>query len=979
MRKAARIVLVFALALIVATRPAVAQQTTGSIAGVVLDVQGAAVPGATVTATSTDTGLTRTVTTNAAGVYQLAALPVGAYDLVIELSGFTRIEIKRAVVRLSETNDLDVTLRVAGVAETVTVTGDVPPVPTTSSSVGQVVDIERIERLPLNGRQFANLAATVPGVGLGFHTDSTKSTQYTPQVSGGNGRNINYVVDGGDNNDDTVGGLLQLFPLEAVQEFNVITQRFKAEYGRSDGAVLNVITKTGTNTLRGSWFTLLRDRSLNARTMTETITNTTKQEYRRYQFGGSLGGPIVENKVHYFGAAERTQQDTRQAVSTLGIFPAQDGVFDTPYRENLLTGKVTANLSPRHYLALRYGRNTNSQVQGAALRVAPSGWNDSLNTYDSTNVNHNWVISDRLLNEFVAQYADFRNEIAPRTTTPQLVFPNGVTSGTSLAAPQTTEQHKWQFRDDVSWTTTAWGGLGHSMKAGINWIHEPHLFIETTAGIYGQFLIGANDVNGPVQQVIVPGGASAINIPLEQYAIYAQDDWRATSRLTLNLGVRWDYVDGMPVNQDTNPNFIALQAAGRTGRFAGTALEDFGKSPATDKNNIQPRVGFAYDLRGDGRDVIRGGWGIYTDFAYTGANALFPAIDAAGGSGLIFLASNPGGLRKPDGTLFRASEPVSAIASLNAVNPNVPPLVGAVLSPRIGQPHTYQSNLGWGHQLTSVSALTVDYVRVNGRDLNIRLRPNMLVNGRRYLADIPIQPNGSTFRTAISKGESAYDAVTFGYRRRLSRGVDVNAWYALARSTSDIGSASDELDQNLVQDIANPFGDVQDAPSMRTDARHRVTVSAIVEAPFGITVSPILSYRSALPVHTFEGLDLNADGNLNDKTAKAYAYTGLNDNGTATFKETGACDTVNCSRRAPFSQLNLRVSRGFALRRGTRIEAIGEIFNLFNASNPFIPLTSRRLLNPTTTNSGFMQPTAFAGDFQQPEQRVGQVGFRLTF
>ena len=180
--------------------------------------------------------------------------------------------------------------------------------------------------------------------------------------------------------------------------------------------------------------------------------------------------------------------------------------------------------------------------------------------------------------------------------------------------------------------------------------------------------------------------------------MYLQDDWRTTSRLTLNLGIRWDYVSGMPIDQDTNPNFVALQAAGRTGRFAGTALEDFGKTPASDKNNIQPRIGFAYDLRGDGRDVIRGGWGIYTDFAYTGANALFPTIDAAGGSGFVFVAVNPAGLRKPDGTLFRASEPLSAIASLNTVNPNVPPLAGVVLSPRIEQPYTYQSNLGWGHR-----------------------------------------------------------------------------------------------------------------------------------------------------------------------------------------------------------------------------------------------------------------------------------------
>jgi hypothetical protein len=977
MRKATRTLLVFALVLI--ARIASAQQTAGNIAGVVVDDQNAAVPGVTVTANNTETGLTRTVTTNDAGLYQLVALPVGTYDLVIELSGFTRVEVNGVTVNISETTDIDATLRVAGISETVTVTGAAPLISMTSSSVGQVVDIDRIERLPLNGRQFANLAATVPGVGLGFHADSTKNTQYSPQISGGNGRNINYVVDGGDNNDDTVGGLLQLYPLEAVQEFNVITQRFKAEFGRSDGAVINVVTKSGTNTMGGSWFTSLRDRSLNARTMTEEITNTVKQDYRRYQFGGSIGGPIIENTLHFFAAAERTQQDTRQAVSTLGIFPAEDGVYDTPYRENLLTGKLTMNAAARHYLALRFGRNTNSQVQGAALRVAPSGWTDSLNGYHSTNLNHNWVMGDGLFNEFVVQYATFRNEIAARSARPQLIFPNGVSGGTSTLAPQATEQHKWQFRDDVSWTATGWKGLGHSMKAGFNWIHEPHLFTQTTAGTYGLYVMGSNDINGPVQQVLLAGGAAEVNLPLEQFGVYVQDDWRLTDRLVFNLGLRWDYAGGIAVDQDTNPNFIALQAAGSTGRFAGTALEDFGETPKSDKDNFQPRLGFVYDLRGDQRDVVRGGWGIYTDFSYISANALFPKIDAAGGNGTVFNAVNPTGLRKADGTLFRASDPLSSIAALNTVNPNVPPLSGVVLSPRMEQPFSYQTNLGWEHRLDATSAVTIDYVAVDGRDLNIRFRPNTLVNGRRYLGDLALQPHGFGFRTAISKGESRYDGLTFGYRRRLSKGLDVNAWYGLSSSTSDIGSASDELDQNLVQDVLDPFGPVQDAPSMRTDARHRVTVSAIVEAPFGVTVSPIFSYRSALPVHTFEGLDLNADGNLNDKTALAYKYTGLNDNGSATFTEDGNCETVNCSRRAPFSQLNLRVSRSFNLRGMARIEAIAEVFNLLNAANPFIPLTSRRLVNASTPNAGFMQPTAFAGDSQQPEQRVGQIGFRLTF
>ena len=185
--------------------------------------------------------------------------------------------------------------------------------------------------------------------------------------------------------------------------------------------------------------------------------------------------------------------------------------------------------------------------------------------------------------------------------------------------------------------------------------------------------------------------------------------------------------------------------------------------------------------------------------------------------------------------------------------------------------------------------------------------------------------------------------------------------------------------QNLIQDVTDPFDAVQMGPSTRTDARHRITVSAIVDAPWGIRVSPIFMYRSALPTHSFEGLDLNADANVNDKTASAYRFTGLNDNGSASFDESGPCETVNCSRRASFSQLNLRISRSFPLWRAARMEAIAEVFNLFNAKNPSIPLTTQRLSAGGTPLASFMQPTAYAGDFQQPEQRVGQLGFRVTF
>jgi hypothetical protein len=213
----------------------------------------------------------------------------------------------------------------------------------------------------------------------------------------------------------------------------------------------------------------------------------------------------------------------------------------------------------------------------------------------------------------------------------------------------------------------------------------------------------------------------------------------------------------------------------------------------------------------------------------------------------------------------------------------------------------------------------------------------------------------------------------------MSHGVDLTASYTLSEATSTIGTANDELDQNYIQDVQNPLAPVQNAPSIRTDARHRISISAVVQAPWGIQVAPFYLYRSGLPLFTFEGIDTNGDGNVNDITPRAYQYTGLNDDGTAAFEETGACESVNCSRRAGFSQLNVRFSKSFNLGSRMRLEAIGEVFNLFNAKNPAWALTTRRLSATGASLAAFMQPTAFAGDFQQPEQRVGQVGFRFTF
>jgi len=981
----ALIVLAFGLA-----TPAVAQQTTGNITGRIVDDQGAAVPGVTVTCKNPQTGFVRTDVSDAEGTYRLNALPVGTYDITAELQGFKGVENKGIIVNVGQTLDVNMALKVATVQETVTVTGESPLIETSNSSVGGVVDIGRIENLPLNGRQFANLAATIPGVGLGYHTDPTKSTQFSPQINGGNGRNVNYQIDGGDNNDDTVGGLLQLFPLEAIQEFNFQTSRYRAEYGRSVGGVMNVVTKSGTNTFQGSAFELFRDKALNSEAHSEGTTLDVngnpvgKQDYRRNQFGGSFGGPIVQNKVHFFAAVERTSADAFQPVNTGGLFPQFDGSFATEYRENLFTGKLTANVSPSQYLSVRYGRNTNSQPYGTSSQTPPNNWGISENHFNSINLNHNWVLSGSKLNEFIFQYADFRNHIGPASSIPTETFPNGVTIGANTNTPQTTEQHKFQFRDDFSWHSSGWGGLGHDFKVGVNYINEPRLFItfNSAKGI-PQFTHNTNDINGPISTASLNDGDSHANMPLKQFATYIQDDWRIASGLTLNLGLRYDLMTGYQIDQSLDPNFVALQAAGRSGRLNGMiGFEDFGKDPKEDHNNIQPRLGMAWDVGKNGKDVVRAGWGIYTDVGYSNSNILFGAADASGlGFGPVFTANNPNGLRNPDGSFYRVGQPLSNLASLNEVTPGAIPLFGfGPISPRLEQPESWQTAVGWSHELATATIFNVDYVHIDGKNLNIRPRLNTRPNGGpRRLADLPLSPNNASLRPAISRGKSDYNGLILSVRRRMNHGLDFGGSYTLSRSRSNIGASSDALDASLIQDALNPFDDPRVfGPNNLTDARHRVTLSAVWRAPWGFQVSPIYIFRSALPVSTTQGLDLNNDFTNNEIPDRAFAY---NPDNPSQPKDIGVCETWNCSRGYRFQQLNLRVSHGFALKGSTRIEAIAEIFNLFNTENPggFVTRRFNGSVSAPTPNATFMQPTTFAGDFRQPEQRVGQIGFRFTF
>jgi len=943
-----------ALALVLASfSPAFAQGTNGLIEGTVVDQQGLALPGVAVTASHTSTGFARTATTDASGAFRINGLPVGIYEVKAALTGFAA-QSRKVSVNVESTSVVPFHMSVAGQTENVEVTAEAPLIDSKDSGVGEVISSVQIENLPLNGRQFGNLAALVPGVSLGFHSDPTKSTQFAPQVAGGNGRNINYLIDGGDNNDDTVGGLVQNFPLDSIGEFKFETQRFRADTGRANGGTIKVVTKSGTNDFKGSLFEYFRDKSLNSQTETEKLNNRPKGDYKKNQFGGSLGGPIVKDKTHFFLSVERVQQDTTQSVNTKGLFPDKDGVFAVPFRETMAVAKLNHQINANNYLSVRYGYDKNEQPYGAGTSTPPEGWGISTNKFHSANVNLNSALSGGRLNEFVYQYSYFKNFISANSTLPYETFPNGVSVGQSINTPQTTEQHKHQFRDDYSWTKGK-----HDLRVGASFIYEPTLDITFSTGQVYQYTHLADSRTSAISAISKNGaiggaGGSEGHIPNNQYAGYIQDGWRVNPKLTVDLGIRYDLVTGFAFDQSKNIIFSEVTAAAKAGLFKSPGLpcpcigfEDFGKDPSEDKNNIAPRAGFTYDAKGDGNLVFRGGIGRYYDFAYTNANVLFAVIGAQSSFGTIYSVQDSKGIKNADGSLFQVGQPVPA----NQLAGAAAPLPSHVASPRPLQPFTDQANAGFSKALGKNYAVEVDGVYAHGQDLGTRFSANVRINGgpRRFTGLLP-QSGAAPWSVDVQRGQSFYKGVNIALKKRSSGNLSFTAWYSLSSAKGTQLASTDDLGFTPINAF-DPFNEIQIAPT-RTDARHRFTINGTWNAPGGFRVSPIFRYKSATPYNVLAGVDLNLNG--------------------VNFDLPPGVTTLNSARYADFKQMDLRLSRFFTITKSVRFEAIAEGFNVTNSKNPGAYVTSK-------ASATFGTPTAYAGDFQRGEQRLFQLGIRLEF
>jgi len=941
---------------------AFAQASGGALHGRITDETGGALPGVTVTATNDATGFSRSTVTGSDGAYSLPALPAGTYTVVVDLAGFSSVSTKNVTVNVATDRPLNVSLKQAAVKEQITVTAEAPLV-STSPSIGTVVSQQELENLPLNGRQFANLGSLAPGTTLSVNADPTKPDQLTIALNGGSGRNVNFVVDGGDNTDDTIGGALQNFNIDAVQEFKIQTMAYKAEYGRSSGGVLSVVTKSGTNELQGTAYEFYRDKSFNEETPSEKDQGIGKQPYHRHQYGFSIGGPIVKDKIHYFGTYEKMDRHTSYSVFTgknlLGAFEGQ--TIGLPFHDKLGTAKISADIDAKQYLQVRYGFQKNTSKYGQSSLAAPNSLGTTTNDYKSLLAGHTAQLSSNRVNEFVFQFTKFANVIAADSTDPYIYYPSGAHQGQNVNTPQTTNQKKYQYKDDFSWSSQL-GSMHHDFKTGFQYIDEPTLGGDFTVGTTGQYSLKSDTVGSPVVSILINGGFSGDSTPIKQYNGYIQDDIGVNRNLTINAGIRYDLWTGYDLNQSINPNLALVQHLADTGRYTESYIQDFknggGTKLSNDKNNWGPRLGFAYDIHGDSRNIVRGGVGRYYDFPYTNATILFPASAVQSLFGPIYNYEDKNGIKNANGTFFRPGiDPLPP----NQISGNLNDRTTRELaSPTLKAPYSDQVSLGYSTELNPTLGLNFELVSARYKDIPFRFRANPVdptTGARRFAGVAP-----SNFRLWYGKGHAEYDGANIGFHSRVGSNFEAQGFYTWSRSRGNILAGADEFrvtdagfqPDTLRDTSVNPLDPDCNACNgpLDTDARHRVTLAGTWRAPYAINVSGVLRYRSALPYTVFA---LNAGGSKVD----------LNGDGYAQDLAVGHAH-VNDARGESFEQFDIRVSHEFKFMNNYGLEAIAEVFNLFNAKNAAV-------FDSTGTAH------AFAGDPGQGEQRLMQFGLKFRF
>jgi len=877
-----------------------AQVPTGSVTGIVTDPKGALAVGAQVTLLNSALGVSRETTTNGSGLYGFSDLPVGSYNLRIALQGFATNEVKDIVLEAGNTKTIDVKLLIAQAGSTIEVNDVETSVDTTQSMIQGQITSKTIDSIPLNGRNFLELAYLVPGNRPAPNFDPTKTNTLEVSSAGSFGRGGNITVDGGDNNDEVVGGTLSNFPEDSVQEFQIATARFTAEVGRSGNSIINVVTKSGTNHYHGSAFLFERNRNLQALPATFN-RNLPTPPFDREQMGGSVGGPFCRDKAWWFSSIE--YRDQNASLQTGARDFTNDSILNTsapaPLRDALWSSRFDTQLSAHNSLMARYSFNRSTDTGEATPSQTTPAFTaaerqNSLNRFNSIVTGLTSVLSPKMVNNAVFHYDNFYNDIPPfgqnaPTTNPQLnltnelIFPD-LADGANFNLPQITHLNRYQLGDEYSWT------LGnHTLHLGAEFQHysasgEINVFGTGTVILTTDF--GFADLNGDGQvndldipiAVALKSSAPVTPVPIpyvfDSYiAGYAQDDWRVNSKLELNLGLRWEYDSNLTGNSsahDPCPNLTAQPTQPCTWMANVINLK---KTP--DKKDFGPRVGFVFNPFGNAKTALRGGYGIYYDriILESGAEELVQndralTVTEYAGSACSspYVPGEPslGACFAPMGSFAPGSPSLASPFS----GPNQTGGVGILaMGPDAHHPMFQQFSAGLEQQIGNNFMLSADGLHVFAtRQLVGHLlrstdstSPYISCPGDNVPCTIsdPLTGISDNITLIQSQAKSWYDGLILSVEHRPVKLGRVTYQYNVAYTLSKTFDYSDD-DQltnsnadeqvDLVEGINNLAGEKAYAV---TDERHRITFYGAASLPWGFSVAPLYTFGSGVPADTF--------------------------------------------------------------------------------------------------------------------------------
>jgi len=963
----------FVILLLLAVAVRAQLPSNGEVTGTVVDASGAAIAGANVSLIDRATSTAHGTKTDAAGEFAFRAVVPGTYDLTAEANGFQTTVAHGLIVLVGKTTEQHLKLAVTGSKEVVDVSGEPPVLQDSRSEIGQVIERKELDSLPLKTRDFSDLATLVPQVVRTPVIDPTKQRVGNISVAGTGGRQSNVYVDGFENYDFVIGGLAYNVSPDAIQEFNVVTTRFTAEQARSMGALINIVERSGTNTLHGSGFFFFRNQSLSAL----DFFQTKQSDFHRYESGGTLGGPVKKDKFFLFGAFEDHHELDTGIVNTNGQYPQFEGNFPLPFRRDFVTTKADYIINKSHSLSFRFNLDDfNAAENVGGIRAHSNGRNDITRTSSNAG-NETWVISPNKINTVGFQYFHFNNLLksfsppSPQFTRPDLII------GERTGDPQGTTESRSQLRDDFVWSKGR-----HSVKFGGEFQHvNGSAFIDFAT--HGQFIfftdapLDAPDADILVQSACNTPGCQMGDLASQILGFYVHDDWKVLPNLTINAGLRWDYF-----SNENNKNFDGI-----LGLLAPPG------SRHSNKKDFSPRIGFAYDPFKKGKFVIRGGYGIY----YANINLLDGIVERG------FDGRNIGFRVFFDPGAINIADPFPGLTAQQIhdqfFGPPQDPL--GALDNHLTTPYVQYWSGGFQWELSKGLVLSMDVVHSLGlkgilsRDINVDPAFNIAVPAAPLCQQFGMavcSQFGAT--TWISNGDTLkYNAFVVALNKSLARRLQLNTSYTLSKAENlyneSVGSGGDNL--------SNPFNYQADRGPAVTDQRHRFIFSAIVDPsrlpPFfgnGWEIALISSYNTPLPYDITAGTQ--SDGITPLRPAGIQRNNGNRGSQSALLADINAycagqgLPLINrqlTPNDLNFRSTDLRLSRTIPLGERFRLRLQGEVFNLLNSPN-FISNSGHAGFGVSgivgdANSSSVGLPTSTPGVLGVGGPRAFQLSVRATF